>query len=416
MTRSRFSLSRRIQNRKIGGDPMPDARFRLDWSAGASAQLDVFWSKGAPTYQLKYTPPFRSTIRPPVWDSGISPEELDRINKQLDEFVATIDTRASKPPSGAPARPTKALLETVQMLGQQLHTLAIKENFQSDLSGEGLFLEIGMEEPLLNYPWELMHDGKNFLCLKHAIGRFVNGGSFVPPLQRPTSLFGTPLETLSVLLISVPYPEPRDEESKRVQYDGLPDAEAEATAITEVLASVDGIKLDTLLGRKAIYNDVFAALCSGSYQIIHFNGHAKFDEKHPHASALVLQDGNISAGAITRCLAKSPPVLCFVNACETTRIAAPAGWKDRYNIFGLARAFLETGAYLLGSRWKINDEAASEFAKKFYASLLQDGKPLGMAILEARKTCKQVSPPDEFGWANYTFYGDPRVCFLAARQ
>jgi CHAT domain-containing protein len=392
---------------------MPEIRFRLDWCAGASAQVEIFCPKGSQTYQLKYTPSFRSTIRPPIEDTGLGAEVLDPINKRLEEIVATIDARATKTSPPTPALPDKALIETIQLLGQQLHDLVIPLYVQTDLSGEGLFLEIGMDENLLSYPWELMHDGSEFLCLKHAIGRFVNGSYFVPPRLRPKSFLGASLNRLSILLISVPNPEPRLEDNQMVDYDRLPEAEAETNAITDVLGGDKDITLATLIGKDATYDKVYDALKSGSYQIIHFIGHAKFDQKNAHASALVLQDRNIVTEAIKRYIAKSPPILCFVNACDTARTTAPGAWKDRYNIFGLSRAFLETGAYLLGSRWKVNDKAASEFAKKFYSSLLKDGRPLGMAILEARKECRALSPSSEFAWANYTLYGDPRVSFLA---
>jgi CHAT domain-containing protein len=84
-------------------------------------------------------------------------------------------------------------------------------------------------------------------------------------------------------------------------------------------------------------------------------------------------------------------------------------WRARYDIFGLARAFLETGAFLLGNRWKVGDAAAAAFAKAIYTELL-DGRPLGRAVRDARKACRRESPKD-FSWASYTFYGDPRLCF-----
>jgi CHAT domain-containing protein len=107
---------------------------------------------------------------------------------------------------------------------------------------------------------------------------------------------------------------------------------------------------------------------------------------------------------------KKPPVLFFVNGCEST-VGRGEGtqWKNRYDIFGLARAFLETGSYLLGSRWKIGDQGAAEFAKAFYAELLQE-KPIGRAIREARCACKGARP-DDFSWASYVYYGDPRLRF-----
>jgi CHAT domain-containing protein len=393
---------------------MPDVRFKLDWCAGASAQVEVFSpiKDGLETYQLKYIPPFRSTIRPPVEDSRISPEELDSINKGLDELITTVDARASGGPGLAPDPQGNAVVKRIEMLGQQLLDLIVSPYIQSDIVTGELFLEIGMDEALLNYPWELMHDGTDFLCLKHAMGRFVNGSSFVPPQQRTVSQLGTLLNSLSILLISVPNPQPRGENNEE-QYPALLWADDEMTEICEILEGIDGINLEILSGNKATYDAVYDALKRGPYQIIHFIGHAKFSEKR-YASALVLNDHNMPTGAVTRFFSKSPPVLCFVNACETARFNVSKGWKDRYDVFGLARAFLETGAYLLGSRWEINDKAAVRFAKKFYSSLLQSGEPLGKAVLEGRKACKEDSSLDNFAWASYILYGDPRVCFRRA--
>ena len=62
------------------------------------------------------------------------------------------------------------------------------------------------------------------------------------------------------------------------------------------------------------------------------------------------------------------PVLCFINGCET---AETAQGKDRLNVYGLAQAFLETGAYLLGTRWKVSDSAAAAFAPTFYDRIIK---------------------------------------------
>lgn len=380
-------------------------KFKLDWYAGASAQVEIFSPGSADeiTYKLKYTPPFRSTIRPPLEDRQLGPEELTPINQQLDQLITTLDARAAAPQ--VQPRPQGAALNNIKLLGQMLLTLIIPRHVQPDLIKGGLFLEFGMDEALLKYPWELMHDGENFLCLKHPVGRFVNGSSVIPGQQDPVSRMGSQVEKLSVLVISVPNPQPRD----NTVYENLPGAEAETQAICEVLGGQnDGIDMYTLPGKDATYNNVFRALNERPYDIVHYNGHAVFNEKKPHQSGLVLYDRNMTTGAVNKFFQKTPPLLCFVNACETTKTTA---WKERYNIFDLARAFLETGAYLLGSRWKINDLAASEFAKRFYESLLMEGKPLGSSILDARKRCMETGPSDDFAWASYILYGDPRICF-----
>jgi CHAT domain-containing protein len=385
--------------------------FCLDWFAGPSAQVELFspGSRHANTYQLKYTPPFRAAIRPPMEERHLGPGELSPVNTELDRLVATLDARAavSGTSAAAPAPANSAALQEMTLLGGLLLDLMIPEYVKPDLRGERLFLEIGVDKDLLDFPWELMHDGDDFLCLKHAVGRFVNGvPSGIPGSKRPVSRFGTKLDTLSILIISVPHPQDRDGR----KYENLPQAEKETQAICDSLGNVENVKLETLIGKEATYNAVYLAL-KHEHQIVHFNGHAHLDSKQPHLSGLVLFDKDITTGPIANFLTKQPPILCFVNACETAKTGGVQGWKNRHNIFGLAQAFLSTDAYLLGTRWKINDEAAAEFASKFYLSLLVDRKPLGLSVREARAACKSKSPDDEFAWASYVFYGDPRVCF-----
>jgi CHAT domain-containing protein len=98
-----------------------------------------------------------------------------------------------------------------------------------------------------------------------------------------------------------------------------------------------------------------------------------------------------------------------MNACETAAsFGGDQSWEGRYDIFGLARAFLDTGAYLIGSRWEIGDESASAFAAAFYSHLIR-GISVGEAIRLARTACRKACPGDDFSWASYIFYGDPRL-------
>ena len=112
-------------------------------------------------------------------------------------------------------------------------------------------------------------------------------------------------------------------------------------------------------------------------------------------------------------------MLCVVNGCETTRAVGGDAtedetkcgtWTEQYNIYGLARAFLETGSYLLGSRWKLNDQSAGLFARTFYSALLGKGQPIGQAITTARTAVKEQSLSGDFSRASYVYYGDTRMC------
>jgi len=379
----------------------------LNWNAGASAVLEIF-SPGADVeegvYQLKYTPPFRTTIRPPLQRSNLGIGEFNQLDAQLETMVQSIDVRAGRvaPAAGAMVSDPQSKMEE---FGGILYGLTIPRYIGADLEGGGLFLEIGMDESLLGYPWELMHDGDNFLCLKHNMGRFVNATSPIGQSNRDASWEALDEQEFSVLVVAVPKPLPRA--GSKVEYEELGAAEAEAGGIIATLTAIGGIKINALRGKEATYVNVKKEL-DKRHQIVHFCGHAQANEKTPANSKLILYDQDMTTGAVTAFVSKARPMLCFVNACESGKVSQARG---RINVYGLARAFLETGSYLLGSRWKVGDKAAKAFGTAFYTALLKEGKPLGRAVLEGRMVCKEEEPHD-FAWASYVLYGDPRVSFI----
>lgn len=389
--------------------------FAIGWEAGASAQIELFSPDLASTsvdsdYRFKFSPPMRRTLRPPITGLQLGNGELGPIIDSLNKLGTALDTRRQPNAiAAAAAGSDHAILEQAQEAGGLLHTLTIPPNVQMELGEENLFLEIGIDEALLEFPWELLHDGTDFFGLTHSIGRFVNvSRATIPKQGRPEPIGVKPL---SVLLISVPTPEPRGTTEKPVKYSALAGVDKEtqaiATAITDLGADAE---LVVLRGKDATWMEVAKALKKTRYHIIHYSGHAYFDDKNPINSSLVLHDKDMATGAI-KSFCKQPPVLFFVNGCESSvGRGTGSAWKNRYDIFGLARAFLDTGAYLLGSRQQVGDGGAVMFAKSFYAELLKE-KPIGTAVREARKTCKAAG---DFAWASYVYYGDPRIRFRKA--
>ncbi|HKM56987.1 MAG TPA: CHAT domain-containing protein [Isosphaeraceae bacterium] len=387
-------------------------RFCLDWHPGPGAQLELISSPHSPgqgksskerIYQLKYTSPLRPTIRT-IQELPLTQGDLDAVDQKIDELVKAVNARAvgsAVSPSPATASPQDP---EFQMLGDLLFSLVFVAPYMSaDLRKPKSFVEVGIDEDLLGYPWELMHDGNDFLCLRHYVGRFINSTTSNPPTTQSADLWGESFETLSVLVIAVPNPMPRN----KVNYPKLSSAEPEAVAIVDALTKLEGVDVKILKGNDATHMKVFQALKKKAYHIVHYCGHAEIDNNSPNQSCLVLHDQSMTTRSLTTFVGKAKPILCFINGCETAQAGSA---KQSFNFYGLARAFLETGAYLLGSRWKINDELAAEFAPAFYRSLLGQGNPLGQAVLDARQACYKMDPGN-FAWASYVLYGDPRVCF-----
>lgn len=367
------------------------ANFCIDWYAGASAQIELIRQPALPDrFQLRYVSPFRPTLRIPADDVALSEEDLRPTNAALNQFVVDADSRAAG---------TVVTADTgvdLTYAGQALFELVVPGHVQADLRVKSLFLEMGVDEQLVKYPWELMNDGQDYLCMKHSFGRFVNiQQARLVPGGQGTSWIGTPVDEITVLLVGVDMPLPRDGQS----YARLPGALTETIAVSQLLAGIPGVKVEPLVGVEATWENVFRRLnAPRKYHILHFSGHAS-------TAGLVLHDRNMTTKQIEKFVNKNSPILCFVNACESGQTQS---WQTRYDIFDVARAFLETGAYLLGSRWKISDHVAAQFAPAFYKALIQESKPIGTAVQEARIACR-TARPDSFAWASYVFYGDPRL-------
>jgi CHAT domain-containing protein len=258
-----------------------------------------------------------------------------------------------------------------------------------------------MDEKLLSYPWELMYDGE-FFCLQHRMGRVVNSAEADPAPAYDEHW--QPLEQMGVLLIEVSRTERRDD----YQHAPLKQAEIEADAIQTILQRI-GIECVHLKNEHATHENVVKTLFGmKKFKIIHFCGHAQVDRQSPENSNLILYNKPLMTEVITLAFGETRPILCFINACQSASEDGPD--PHRRSVYTIGRSFLQTGAYVLGTRWKIDDCAAKVFAEMFYTSLLQRGQPIGEAVRVARLACKDQVPHD-LGWASYVYYGDPRIRF-----
>jgi CHAT domain-containing protein len=382
--------------------------FKIDWYPGSSAVFEISAPSGKDTngVVMRFVPPLRGTLRLPVSTPGFTKDDLEAIIPPLVQQIF------GRPPAGSPRRnstPAPGLTPAgppVDELGKALCQAALPRQVEVELSSEGLFLEIVTDEAYQDYPWELMHDGTDFYCLRHYIGRFVNVSKvFATPglaVGNAANILG-PFSPLRVLLICVDEPPPVGMHKFR----RLTNAYGELTALAETLP-LAGVAVKPLFGTSANHAAVREALTAGDCQVIHFIGHSHYDEAEPRKGGLVLSDELMTCMNVYQFLSrKTRPVLCFINGCESS---SSLGDKVDFGQFGLGRAILESGAYLLGSRWKVSDVCAKTFALAFYDALLKQGLPIGQAVTKARLVCKDTHPNDP-AWASYAYYGDPRVCF-----
>lgn len=192
--------------------------------------------------------------------------------------------------------------------------------------------------------------------------------------------------------------------------EDLDGAQEEGERIQRLFATNPAVKQVIRCGKAARRSVLLDDMRSGLYDVIHYAGHAYFDELHPGRSGILCSGGDVLSGADLAQLA-SLPSLVFFNACEAGRIrgrgrdadAGPARERSLQQSLSFAEAFLRGGvANYIGTYWPVNDAAAEAFAGRLYRDLLA-GVSVGDALLQARGAVFALKNVD---WADYIHYGN----------
>ena len=229
-------------------------------------------------------------------------------------------------------------------------------------------------------PWEAMHDGHDFLCLKLRFSRCVT--SIQGAVNRPKEW-----TTSGILIVGA---DPRGD---------LPGAEDEAEDIGNLLTTAGMPRVEVLKGHNANRRSVVGALESGGFNILHFSGHSLFDSQYPYQSCLELAgDSRIylhELGRLGRKAQEGAPLdMAFLNSCQSALVGQD---KVTGRQLSLCRALREAGVdYVVGMLWNVEDKAAVQVGSVFYSSLLANPD---MGPEEAMRRTRQRVATDR-AWAD----------------
>lgn len=288
------------------------------------------------------------------------------------------------------------LLVKLRELGGMLFDLLVPVDVKKSLqTSVGTHLTLNLDDRLVHVPWELLYDGKEFLCHRFCIGRSVSTrqavSAAVRALHRP----------LKMQILA----DPRGD---------LKAAYEEGVAIKDEVGSFEDW-IDISLKTTDITTE-YAKAKIRNFDLLHYAGHAEHQPEQPEKSGWLLKDGNLTAADIMTMAGSRPmPALVFSNACQTGQTDT---WKLDENfgerIFGMANAFLLTGVqHYIGTFWEIPDEAGAVFARSFYRNLV-NGSTIGEAMRLARLALIQKYGEDTIVWASYMLYGDPTTRYAVA--
>jgi CHAT domain-containing protein len=241
-------------------------------------------------------------------------------------------------------------------------------------------------------PWEIMHDGEQFLGLKYPFG--------ISPMIKRQDLEKEPkrnakLKVLFIVDTKNNLPRTRDEIQKIF------------SLMTKNVKS-NKIEYVFLKGEEATRSHISNLLQKQYFDIIHVATHAKFDPTNSAETGIVLNDGILRTSDIYKTIKDDPPWLVFMNACESAKTRDLSYFEKYDELSGLGIAFVKAGApSYIGTSGIINDFSASELAVSFYRNLLQ-GFTVGESLRKAKREFFDNNSED-LSWSAFTLYGDPNL-------
>ena len=314
-------------------------------------------------------------------DAQISPKEIEQYCKEVTNLLSLANKRGEI---------RKDILIKLRKVGQRLYNGLLTDKAKEQiLSTQAEDLIVNIDDQLVQIPWELLYDGKQFFCQRFNMGRLVKTrqaveGIKIRRVERP----------LKMLIISDPRKDLQSSYQEGLSLKAIVDKKE---GLISANHKAGGIKI----------KDVRESLCH--YDVVHYAGHADYDLKDPSQSGWLLSDGKFTSEEVkTAAGTKLMPALVFSNACHSGQTEE---WKIDENfenkIYGLANSFLLSGVqHYIGTFWEVQDEPGSFFALEFYQEILR-GNSVGEAVHQAREALVKKYGEETIVWASYMLYGDP---------
>ncbi|HTE06350.1 MAG TPA: CHAT domain-containing protein [Planctomycetota bacterium] len=264
----------------------------------------------------------------------------------------------------------------------------LKEKLQ-EASGRSLVLDL--DRALLGIPWELLHDGEDFLGRRFHIGRKVFSLDQEDKMPRKRAM-SVPL---SALIVADPAGD-------------LPAARREAEEVSEILENSPLFgQVTVLVGDVSVraFRDEL-----GHHDVLHYAGHAEAGGSGDGGGRLILKDGVLTTGMLAQLRGRVDfPGLVFLNGCSSSddTVRLSAGGDPLSDVSSLASSLLLCGVrHVIGTLWDVHDDVARLCATHCYEQLAQGGT-IGTALAASREAIIAAHGDDSLLWADHLLYGNP---------
>ncbi|MBN2565252.1 MAG: CHAT domain-containing protein, partial [Candidatus Eisenbacteria bacterium] len=287
-------------------------------------------------------------------------------------------------------------------VGKTLFLEFVGNDYGRYLEGNGGPLCIRVDdEGSQGIPWELLHDGDDYLSLHRPVVRDPQTDNAPDNRTAPSVMFfGS---------------DPRHDISSTEEALSL------HRKVRRLLG--EGHAWCCTMPQSCNRSKVEAVLGDPSFHVVHFAGHVEPDPQNPGRYGLLLcgEDGEAllhsdqMAEALRLRKGKNGP-LVFINGCSSAHSEDEANREAAQALEGrtrsLALACLEGGACgVVGTLWAVEDGVAQAFAEVFYDRLFR-GATVADSLLAARQAAKERDSKGHT-WASFVYYGDPDMRLVA---
>lgn len=273
--------------------------------------------------------------------------------------------------------------ERMRELGQSLYSIYIRHDVHAFLTsaleyGDKVHIKIDATGEDAALPWELLHNGQDFLALR------------VPISRTPMDIaYAKAISKIEKVLVVAPDP-----------FADLPETVQEAEMIYDMLRKLK-LEVKLLVGADASKDNFLRELKAG-VQAVHYSGHSLHDDQSPGASRLIMQNQREIRADELRLLIQEEAIalqFVFLNSCYSAQ-----NRHMRLDTASLCDAFVSNGVpCVLGMRWEISDTGASIFSAEFYQALGKLEDPCE-ALRKARLTTGVKLDWKDPAWASPVMY------------
>ncbi len=306
-------------------------------------------------------------------------------SQMLDEILSANQNAQSGTDSGVKQR----LIQS----GEVLYRSFIPEMLQKEFKRLNNPLLISTNDP--GIPWEVLHDGEDFLSIKFRVSRDLHyshpasGGQTTMVRSQALSR-----DMLRFLFVVNPY----DPEFK----------------LTDTYEECENIKksLDPSKTKSKYFSDEHATLWEiekelmTPYDVIHYAGHIFYENRPKKVYIQLPEDKRLYPDDIN--YIKGKPLI-FLNGCQSDVTGQCQHGHEIYqNGLSLSQTFVLRGAKgVVGTLSKVPSPQAKKFANVFYQNVLE-GETIAEAVRFARVKTREAFP-DDAGFLTFVLYGHPET-------